>query len=625
MDKKQSQKSKLDQSKSGAAALIESSKLFYESGDLAGATASAQSALAMAPEEVGVLTHASWLFSLLNYEDKAISVFRKLSTIIPLTAGQSCQLSGILSRNGYISEAADFALAATKKEPGNEFYIQHYASILNLAGRAHEAATILTNALHSHNPNANILRQLSASCILLDEPEKALNFAMLANTVEPDNVDMAIHYGNLLMKSEQHQAAAEFFSKCLLRGVHHDFIFILLSAALAHTGDNQGALEAIDRGIAVQGSNPELLMQKGSVLCALERFADAVEIYKRVIAKKPDFMPARQACLAALTVSGQFEEAIALCAGMMSEAPGSKTLARSLQYLLGQQLSSEKAQTTIDPNKFSLLRKQQSGIRVPRKKSGLLAIHYRIISALVMREARTRFSHSKLGYAWVVFEPLAHIALMIILINTFAHGSPPLGQSFAIFYFTGIIPYHLFTHTSSYLMSAVSGNKALLQMPTVTPFDVTLARAIVELATESFVALLLIVGFNLFGFEANPINSLGVVWAFLILWVAGFGMGMINSVLSMTFNGWEKIWGAAIAVLYFASGTFYIPRMMPEWARDILVWNPVLQGIEMMRSHYFNEIVPPWLDVEYLLYVAGFLFGTGLLLMRMTRRQASAL
>ena len=247
----------------------------------------------------------------------------------------------------------------------------------------------------------------------------------------------------------------------------------------------------------------------------------------------------------------------------------------------------------------------------------------RIIIALIFREARTRFRNSKINYAWVIFEPLAHIGIMIVLINTFSHGPPPLGESFAVFYFTGIIPYHVFTHTAGYLMSSISGNKNLLQMPAVTTFDVTAARALVEFGNELAVALLLITAFTALGLGALPLDPLGVLGAFTMLWIAGFGMGMINCVVSIRFHGWEKLWGAITSLLYFASGTFYIPRMMPEWIRDILVWNPVLQGIELVRFSYFHEIQPRWLDAGYLAIISAILFCTGLFLLQTTKRLAS--
>jgi capsular polysaccharide transport system permease protein len=60
---------------------------------------------------------------------------------------------------------------------------------------------------------------------------------------------------------------------------------------------------------------------------------------------------------------------------------------------------------------------------------------------------------------------------------------------------------------------------------------------------------------------------------------------------------------------------------MPVWLRDILIWNPVLQGIEFVRFNYFHEPAPEWLNIKYL---AGFAIGSvaiGLIMERMMRRR----
>jgi ABC-type polysaccharide/polyol phosphate export permease len=45
------------------------------------------------------------------------------------------------------------------------------------------------------------------------------------------------------------------------------------------------------------------------------------------------------------------------------------------------------------------------------------------------------------------------------------HGKPPIGSHFFIFYFTGLIPFHVFIHTSTSMMHGVTSNGSLLQLP----------------------------------------------------------------------------------------------------------------------------------------------------------------
>jgi capsular polysaccharide transport system permease protein len=72
--------------------------------------------------------------------------------------------------------------------------------------------------------------------------------------------------------------------------------------------------------------------------------------------------------------------------------------------------------------------------------------------------------------------------------------------------------------------------------------------------------------------------------------------------------------------LYFCSGIFYVPGMMPDWVRDILVWNPILHAVDWFRSSFFAEYEPHWLDRSYLAIVAVLSLVVGLGLERGVRR-----
>jgi capsular polysaccharide transport system permease protein len=194
-------------------------------------------------------------------------------------------------------------------------------------------------------------------------------------------------------------------------------------------------------------------------------------------------------------------------------------------------------------------------------------------------------------------------------------GRPPIGEEFFIFYYTGIIiPYHMFVHTSSSMTYAIAGNGSLLQLPLVGTFDVLMARGLLELLTDTLVAALLLAGFGALGLGALPQDFAGVSTSLLVVWLLGCGCGFLNAVINAFAKSWDKIWAQLTRLLYFCSGIFYVPGMMPEWIRDILAWNPLLHAVDWFRSSFFREYEPHWLDRSYLLTfaVVTLLAGLGL-------------
>jgi capsular polysaccharide transport system permease protein len=173
------------------------------------------------------------------------------------------------------------------------------------------------------------------------------------------------------------------------------------------------------------------------------------------------------------------------------------------------------------------------------------------------------------------------------------------------------------------MMHGITSNGSLLQLPPVKPFDVILARGLLEFATDIVVAVMLLAGFAAIGIPAMPDNLWGVATALLAVALLGCGFGFVNGVLQALFRSWDKLWNNATRLLYFFSGIFYVPGMMPDWARDILAWNPLLHAIDWFRAAFFATYQPHWLDRNYLLMAAVLALLAGLSLERGLRSRLS--
>jgi len=247
----------------------------------------------------------------------------------------------------------------------------------------------------------------------------------------------------------------------------------------------------------------------------------------------------------------------------------------------------------------------------------------RVIGALIIRETRTRFADAKLGYGWALIEPILHISLLSVTFAVLMHGQPPIGTQFFIFYYTGLIPYHIFVHTSSGMSHAITGNGPVLQLPPVTTFDVIAARGLLEIMTDVVVAVILLVGFGAVGLAAMPDDLWSPSIALLVTAAFGCGLGYLNAVLTVFFRSWDKVYGQVTRISYFISGIFYVPGMMPDWARDSLAWNPLLHAIDWFRAGFFASYQPHWLDRSYLVILAILSLVGGMGLERALRRRLS--
>jgi capsular polysaccharide transport system permease protein len=101
---------------------------------------------------------------------------------------------------------------------------------------------------------------------------------------------------------------------------------------------------------------------------------------------------------------------------------------------------------------------------------------------------------------------------------------------------TGLIPYHLFVHTSTSMTHAITSNGSLLQLPLVKTFDVILARGLLEFATDIVVAVTLLAGFAAMAIPLLPDDPWSVATALIFVAVFGCGIGFANAVLQTQFR-----------------------------------------------------------------------------------------
>jgi ABC-type polysaccharide/polyol phosphate export permease/Flp pilus assembly protein TadD len=533
-----------------------------------------------------MLRICAWVFSNCACHDDAAAAYRALLKLCPDWIDGHRHASGSLAAIGHLDEAIAHAVQASDLAPQNPEFALHAGSLLGTARRDDEAARYLERAA----------------------------------ALTPGDSRLAINRAELLLRSGRADAAAE-----LLHGaaaaIADPRLLRVLSAAEMVRGRLEAALAAVDAALAGAPEFAEYHIHRGHLLWRLGDSEGAALALNRAAALDPTSREVKRGQLSLYLAAGLVSEATAVGGELLHCFPDDKLAAESVLHLLNHRLD------TIDGEYVVL---NNGPDRAPRPRSpppgffARLRTQRRVIAALVIRETRTRFADAKLGYGWALIEPVLHIMLLSAAFSLLLHGKPPIGGHFFIFYYTGLIPYHIFVHTSSGMSHAITGNSAVLQLPPVTSFDVIAARGLLEIITDVIVATILLAAFGAIGVASMPDDLWAPAMALLATAAFGCGFGYVNAVLTVFFRSWEKTYAQLTRVLYFISGIFYVPGMMPDWARDILAWNPLLHAIDWFRAGFFESYEPHWLDRSYLVILAVLALLGGLGIERGLRRRLSS-
>lgn len=242
--------------------------------------------------------------------------------------------------------------------------------------------------------------------------------------------------------------------------------------------------------------------------------------------------------------------------------------------------------------------------------------HSRVIHALILREMKTRFGRAQLGYIWALIEPTLYVLIFLALFELRGRETAS-GMPIALFLLTGAIPFIMFRDTMIRSMSAIQSNRPLLTFPQVTPIDLILGRALLEMATTLVAFVLLFVGFAAISEPVKIADPLGVFVWLAVLGLLGFGAGAAFGALTPLFPSVQQLVPSIlIRPLFFISGLFFTAEMIPKEIREYALLNPLLNLTELVRAAFFHEFESPHADVTYVVLFTLVVVFLGLAIQR---------
>lgn len=243
-----------------------------------------------------------------------------------------------------------------------------------------------------------------------------------------------------------------------------------------------------------------------------------------------------------------------------------------------------------------------------------LEIQKAVIFALFVRELKTRFGKYRLGYAWALMEPLAHVIVLSLVWSAMGH-TEFNGIPVPMFLATGIVPYLFFIKISTSCMNAVESNRGLFTFRQVRPIDPVIARLLLEslIYLVSYLLLIFLAGWFV-GYDVSVDNLLGLMVINGLLFFMALGVGLTLSVYGTLYEEVMRLVPMLIfRPLYFMSGILFPLSLVPTEYHHWLLWNPLLHVIEFNHLYYFYSFETGEISEMFVLLFALSSLSFGLL------------
>ncbi|MGY0580343.1 MAG: ABC transporter permease [Paraglaciecola chathamensis] len=213
--------------------------------------------------------------------------------------------------------------------------------------------------------------------------------------------------------------------------------------------------------------------------------------------------------------------------------------------------------------------------------------------ALFMRETISRTTADRFGWFWMIAEPMAMVGLMVAIRSLLMGGDRFIpGADFVPWLIVGLLGFFVFREGMMRSLGAIEANRGLFSYRQVLPVDPVIARCLVEGMIKTFILIIFIVGGVLFGVDLFPDDPLTAIVDWLSLWSLGFGAGLVFSVVSCLVPEVAILVRISLLPLMIVSGVILPLNFLPHPVLEIVLYLPIVHGLENLRSAFFSGYHP---------------------------------
>lgn len=198
-----------------------------------------------------------------------------------------------------------------------------------------------------------------------------------------------------------------------------------------------------------------------------------------------------------------------------------------------------------------------------------------------------------MGAVWMLVEPICHLLIFSVLF-AMLRARTVSGVEYPVFILVGMAPFLLYRNTALRLMDSLRENRSLFGYKQIKPLDTYVARVIVEACIAATVYAILVFGFAWYGFDMTVHSPLQWAANLALGLLFAFGLGMLLALITHAIPSLKIIIRMAFFPLYFISGVLIPAAYLPQAMMPVLLLNPFLHILELIRA----EVLPHYTPVD---------------------------
>src|SRR5262245_10933776 len=218
------------------------------------------------------------------------------------------------------------------------------------------------------------------------------------------------------------------------------------------------------------------------------------------------------------------------------------------------------------------------------------ASNWQLIVQFALKDFKIRYTHSVLGYAWSVLNPLVFAVLYYFVFSVFVRFDIPNYPGFLL---VGIVLWNFFSEASMNGVGSLLARGSIITKVSMPRYVVVFAAILNALLTFA-ISLTILAGILWWSGVRPTLAAIAFPVLVVDLVLLTLGVSLFLAPLHVRFHDVGYFWGLAVQVGFWLTPIIYQEIMIPERWHWLMTYNPVARIILYTRQSVVYGVWPDW-------------------------------
>jgi|CXWL01.1.fsa_nt_gi lipopolysaccharide transport system permease protein len=238
------------------------------------------------------------------------------------------------------------------------------------------------------------------------------------------------------------------------------------------------------------------------------------------------------------------------------------------------------------------------------------------------RDFKSRYLGSLSGLLWAVLHPALQLLMYATVFESIFKARIPGAEAhgFVAYVGVGFWAWTIFAEATGRAVTGVVDNASLIGKVAVSPLMLVLSTisATAALQLVGYAAALIILA--VFGSSIHPFGVLLAIPVMAMLLTFTIGFALLAASVQVFVRDLAQVLAQLLAFWFFLTPVLYSRAMLPEFARQLMAWNPLTYYPERLRGLILEGEYAPIAGDAYAFLIALAMFALGLFVFQRLRR-----